>query len=38
MRNARARVKAGEVTVIDVRPGEEYAAGHIPNGHPGARQ
>jgi rhodanese-related sulfurtransferase len=25
------RVKAGEVTVIDVRPGEEYEAGHIPN-------
>lgn len=24
------RVRAGEVTVIDVRPGEEYAAGHIP--------
>jgi rhodanese-related sulfurtransferase len=25
------RVKAGEVTVIDVRPREEYDAGHIPN-------
>jgi rhodanese-related sulfurtransferase/DNA-binding transcriptional ArsR family regulator len=25
------RVRAGEVTVIDVRPIEEYAAGHIPN-------
>jgi rhodanese-related sulfurtransferase len=25
------RVKAGDVTVIDVRPSEEYAAGHIPN-------
>ena len=24
------RVKAGEVTVLDVRPAEEYAAGHIP--------
>jgi rhodanese-related sulfurtransferase len=24
------RAAAGEVTVIDVRPGEEYAAGHIP--------
>lgn len=24
------RVRAGEVTVIDVRPREEYAAGHIP--------
>lgn len=24
------RVRAGEVTVIDVRPGEEYGAGHIP--------
>lgn len=24
------RVRAGEVTLIDVRPGEEYAAGHIP--------
>ncbi|MEW1914372.1 metalloregulator ArsR/SmtB family transcription factor [Kitasatospora sp. NPDC085895] len=24
------RVKAGTATVIDVRPGEEYAAGHIP--------
>jgi rhodanese-related sulfurtransferase len=24
------RVRAGEVTVIDVRPGAEYAAGHIP--------
>lgn len=24
------RVRAGEVTVIDVRPGEEFAAGHIP--------
>ncbi|MGC4063826.1 MAG: metalloregulator ArsR/SmtB family transcription factor [Polyangiaceae bacterium] len=24
------RVKAGEVTVIDVRPHEEYVAGHIP--------
>jgi rhodanese-related sulfurtransferase len=25
------RVRAGRVTVIDVRPGEEYEAGHIPN-------
>ncbi len=25
------RVRAGEVTVIDVRPSEEYAAGHIPH-------
>ena len=25
------RVKAGEVTVIDVRPSDEYEAGHIPN-------
>jgi rhodanese-related sulfurtransferase len=25
------RVRAGEVTVIDVRPTEEYEAGHIPN-------
>ncbi len=25
------RVKAGEVTVIDVRPSQEYEAGHIPN-------
>jgi rhodanese-related sulfurtransferase/DNA-binding MarR family transcriptional regulator len=25
-----ARVRRGEVTVLDVRPGEEYAAGHIP--------
>jgi rhodanese-related sulfurtransferase len=24
------RAAAGEVTVVDVRPGEEYAAGHIP--------
>lgn len=24
------RVRAGEVTLIDVRPGEEYAAAHIP--------
>jgi rhodanese-related sulfurtransferase len=24
------RVRAGDVTVIDVRPREEYAAGHIP--------
>ncbi len=24
------RVKAGEVTVVDVRPAEEYRAGHIP--------
>lgn len=24
------RAAAGEVTVLDVRPGEEYAAGHIP--------
>lgn len=24
------RVNAGEVTVIDVRPGEEYEAGHLP--------
>jgi rhodanese-related sulfurtransferase/DNA-binding transcriptional ArsR family regulator len=26
----RRRVRAGEVTLIDVRPPEEYAAGHIP--------
>lgn len=25
------RVRAGEVTVIDVRPREEYEAGHLPN-------
>ena len=25
-----ARVQAGEVVVVDVRPAEEYAAGHIP--------
>ncbi|NUU21710.1 MAG: metalloregulator ArsR/SmtB family transcription factor [Streptomycetaceae bacterium] len=25
-----ARVRAGEVVVLDVRPAEEYAAGHIP--------
>ena len=25
-----ARVRAGEVTVLDVRPAEEYRAGHIP--------
>jgi len=25
------RVRVGEVTVIDVRPSEEYEAGHIPN-------
>jgi ArsR family transcriptional regulator len=25
------RVRAGQVTVIDVRPSEEYEAGHIPN-------
>jgi rhodanese-related sulfurtransferase len=25
------RVKSGEVTVIDVRPSEEFEAGHIPN-------
>jgi rhodanese-related sulfurtransferase/DNA-binding transcriptional ArsR family regulator len=25
-----ARVTAGEVTVLDIRPGAEYAAGHIP--------
>jgi rhodanese-related sulfurtransferase len=25
------RVRAGEATVIDVRPSEEYEAGHIPN-------
>lgn len=24
------RARSGEVTVLDVRPGEEYAAGHIP--------
>jgi rhodanese-related sulfurtransferase len=24
------RVKGGEVTVLDVRPAEEYRAGHIP--------
>jgi rhodanese-related sulfurtransferase len=24
------RVKSGEVTVLDVRPAEEYRAGHIP--------
>lgn len=27
----RRRVEAGDVTVIDVRPGDEYEAGHIPN-------
>ena len=27
------RVRAGEVTVLDVRPAEEYAAGHIPGAH-----
>jgi len=26
----RARVRAGQVTLLDVRPEEEYAAGHIP--------
>jgi len=26
----RARVRKGEVTLLDVRPPEEYAAGHIP--------
>ena len=26
----RARVRRGEVTILDVRPPEEYAAGHIP--------
>jgi rhodanese-related sulfurtransferase len=26
----RRRVRKGEVTVLDVRPPEEYAAGHIP--------
>ena len=26
----RARVRRGEVTLLDVRPPEEYAAGHIP--------
>ncbi|TMR91146.1 ArsR/SmtB family transcription factor [Nonomuraea basaltis] len=26
----RERIAAGDVTLIDVRPGEEYAAGHIP--------
>ncbi len=26
----RRRVRAGEVTVIDVRPREEYVAGHVP--------
>ena len=26
-----ARVRSGEVTVLDVRPREEYQAGHIPN-------
>ncbi len=25
-----ARVRAGEITVLDVRPADEYAAGHIP--------
>nr|WP_052477678.1 rhodanese-like domain-containing protein [Kibdelosporangium sp. MJ126-NF4]CEL13270.1 Transcriptional regulator, ArsR family [Kibdelosporangium sp. MJ126-NF4]CTQ98962.1 Transcriptional regulator, ArsR family [Kibdelosporangium sp. MJ126-NF4] len=25
-----ARVQAGEVVVLDVRPAEEYAAGHVP--------
>jgi rhodanese-related sulfurtransferase len=25
-----ARVRSGDVTVLDVRPGEEYKAGHIP--------
>jgi len=27
------RVRQGEVTVLDVRPAEEYAAGHIPGAH-----
>lgn len=27
------RVHRGEVTVLDVRPAEEYAAGHIPGAH-----
>lgn len=27
------RVRGGEVTVLDVRPVEEYAAGHIPGAH-----
>ena len=26
----RARMKSGDVVLIDVRPAEEYAAGHIP--------
>lgn len=26
----RRRLKAGDVTLIDVRPGDEFAAGHIP--------
>ncbi|MFA5937769.1 MAG: metalloregulator ArsR/SmtB family transcription factor [Sinimarinibacterium sp.] len=29
-RELRRRVKSGEVTVLDVRPVEEYRAGHIP--------
>jgi rhodanese-related sulfurtransferase/DNA-binding transcriptional ArsR family regulator len=29
-RDLRARVLAGEVTLLDVRPEEEYEAGHIP--------
>jgi rhodanese-related sulfurtransferase len=30
LRELARRVRAGDVTVIDVRPAEEYAAGHIP--------
>ncbi|HEX6310872.1 MAG TPA: metalloregulator ArsR/SmtB family transcription factor [Acidimicrobiia bacterium] len=29
-RELRARVRAGDIVVVDVRPPEEYAAGHIP--------
>ena len=33
------RVRDGRVTVLDVRPGEEYAAGHIPeNGRASGRE
>ena len=32
----RRRLNAGDVTLIDVRPGDEFAAGHIP-GAPGDR-
>ena len=30
MKELRRRMRAGDVTVIDVRPDEEYQAGHIP--------